>query len=548
MKQRKWLALLLAVCVALPLISCRRSGDQIVVRYDLTAAPRSLDPQLASTGEALMIVENTFEGLLRQSENGGLEPGVATDYEVSDDGLTYTFTLRRDAMWSDGETPVTARDFVFAFRRVVDPVTGSAGAANFLCVQNAPEILSGAVPASRLGVSAPDDYTLIVRLHTPNPFFAEVTASAAAMPCNEAFFTSTKGRYGLDPEYLMFNGPFFIRSYDAKSKVSLRPNEHYRSAKPVLAAGVDLAFQYDDRFDEDKPDATLKTAAQKVLSRFYSGKTDAAPISFEEAETLQEKGSATVYSFENTVWGLAFNCRTNTYGNDKIRRALLLSIDPQELSGYLTGNLSPARGIVPPAVKLLDRSYRDIAGNNVWPARDSAQAKALLTEGLAELGVEKLSKTTILYPDGYDFAPMLSILQRQLQQGLGVFINLEALPQDELSARVRSGDYLLALVPYTAERSNPDSILSRFAGYSTRNETGYASSAFDNTLSAALVAGDIVEAAELYERAEQALLEAGVYLPLAYETSHYACSADVQGLVFSPFSYQVYFKYAAPAE
>ncbi|WP_312643566.1 peptide ABC transporter substrate-binding protein [Hydrogenoanaerobacterium sp.] len=542
-------ALLAAVLLLTGFTACgKKDKTGYIVKYDLTSVPRSLDPQLAASSESLMVVENTFEGLLRQGENGELVPGVATDYKVSEDGLTYTFQLRTDAMWSDGKTPVTAHDFVFAFRRVVDPVTGGASASSLLCVRNAPQILRGELDASALGVAAKDDYTFVVTLETPNPFFAEIVTSAAAMPCNEEFFRSTKGRYGLEPKYLMFNGPFIIKSFDEQRRMSLRVNDDYRSGTPVTAGGVDLYFQFDDKPDPDDPGAVLQTGTQKLLERFYTGKTDAAPITYSDVELLKTENSDSIYSFENTVWGLAFNCNTNTYGNQKIRRALMLSMDTDELAPFITGNLAPAHAIVPSAVTMLDKPYREIAGDNLRTERDPALAKTLLQEGLSELEVSKLSKTTIICPDTGGFAAMLSVLQRQLQEALGIFINLEPMPMDSLNAKVRSGDYMLALVPLTAGRNNPDAVLNTFSGYSNLNITGYSDVLFDKTLTDAMVAEDIAEAAMLYKQAERMLMDNAVYLPLAFETSYYAASPNVEQLQFSPFSYKVFFKHARASE
>jgi len=547
---KKLISLLLATVFLLTsFVSCgKKDKTGYTVKYDLTDVPRSLDPQLATTSESLMVVENTFEGLLRQGKNGKLIPGVATDYKVSEDGLTYTFELRKNATWSDEEnTPVTAHDFVFAFQRVVDPATNSAGASNLLCVENAPKILRGELPASALGVSAQGDYTFVVKLETPNPFFAEIVTSSIAMPCNEEFFLSTKGRYGLNPEYLIFNGPFIVKNFDEQRRMTLRANENYHSGTPVTAGGVDLYFQFDDKPDKDNPNAVLQTGVQKLLERFYTGKTDAAPITYSDVEILKAENKAAIYSFENTVWGLAFNCTTNTYGNEKIRRAIMLSINTDALTPSISGNLSPANSIVPSAVTMLNKTYREIAGYDLRTKRDPALAKKLLEEGLAELEANKLSKTTIICPDTGGYAPILSVLQRQLQENLGIFINLEPMPMDALNAKVRTGDYMLALVPLTAGRNNPDAVLSTFSGYSNQNITGYSNAVYDKILTDAMVADDIAKASLLYKQAESMLMDSAVFLPLAFETSYYAASPNVKDLIFSPFSYKVFFKYAQEA-
>ncbi|MEG1428159.1 MAG: peptide ABC transporter substrate-binding protein [Hydrogenoanaerobacterium sp.] len=539
-------SILMVCCLLLSLFTACNSKktNGYIVSYDFTHLPKTLDPQLATSSEALMIIENTFEGLLRKNADGELMPGVATGYTVSDDKLTYTFNLRQNAMWSDGKTHVTAADFVFAFTRVVEPDTFSPGITSFLCIKNAQEIYAGRMPASKLGVEATDEHTLTVHLDVPSPFFAEAVTSAAAMPCNEKFFRLQKGRYGLEPSYLLYNGPFFVRSYDPENRIKLRANNKYHSETPTVAGGVDFIFQFDDKPDKEKPDAVLKTGNQKVLERIYTGRTDAAPVSYSDVSPLKEKTGAQIYSFENTSWGLLLNCSGAPYDNESIRRAIALSVDYSELEPFFGDNLSPANALVPPAVKLLDKPYRKAAGENLRPHTDTALAKALLAEGFAASGITKLPKTSIIFDENMPLAPMLSVLQRQLQNSLGVYINLEALPQSELRSRIRGGDYTFAVAAFSANSNSPDSILNCFTSKSPLNVCGYFDYSFEKKLEEAMVAEDILKAAELYKSAEEVLLNSGVYIPLCYETSYFASSAGLHGVSFSPFSYKVFFKLA----
>ena len=546
---KRFFSVLLACCLLFSFCTaCNKGSDAgYVVTYDLTRLPRTLDPQLATSSEAMMIIENTFEGLLRRSGTGKIVTGVAESFTLSDDALTYTFKLRNNAMWSDGKThvtPVTADDFVFAFRRIVEPDTAATAASSFLCIKNAKDILAGRRPPSELGVSAPDAHTFVVELEAPNPFFTEVVTTAAAMPCNEEFFRLQKGRYGLEPSYLMYNGPFFVKDYDLESKIRLRANDNYHSETPTVAGGVDLIFQFNDNPNKDKPNAVLKTGDEKVIERIYNERTDAAAITYDDVDKLISKNNSQIYSFENKSWGLLLNCSSRTYGNEAMRRAIMLSIDYNELEPFLKDNLAPANAIVPPAVMLLDKPYREEAGENLRVETDTDIAKAQLSEGFESLEISTLAKNSIIFPTNLNFAPMLSVIQRQLQSALGVFINLEPLPLDEFNTRINSGDYLIAVASFTAGTNNPSSVLGRFTSTSQQNISGYSNASFDKALEDARVAEDIVKAAELYKNAEQMLINDCVYLPLAYETSYYAARAQLKGVTFSPFSYNIFFKFA----
>ena len=548
MKQRilQLAAMLLAALCLFALPACGSAGGDTIIRYDFTTQPRSLDPQLAYTGESLLVLENVFEGLLRQSPEG-VRPGAAERWEVSDDGLTYTFYLRQGGRWSDGKTPLTAHDFVFAFQRVVDPATASPSAAGFLCIQNARQVLSGALPPTALDVLAPNDLTFVVRLTAPNPFFLELCATAAAMPCNEVFFLEARGRYGNSGEYLLTNGPFYIRRTLENKRMELRANEYYQSESPVLPAGVNLYFQADDQPDKEQPDKVLQSAAEKAASRFLEGSTDAVAATPAQAERyLAALPGAQTTSFENRVWGLAFNCSDAAYSNTALRRAFSLALDSSALAPHLTGSLAPAYAIVPSAISLLGLPYREAVGSIQPPVPNVNSAQALYREALAALELEKVPRTSILCPDTGNFAVMLGSYQRQLQQAFGIYINLEPMPEEELLARVLSGDYTLALVPITAERGSPDAVLDRFASYSARNIAGYSSPGYDALLAGAQESG-AQEAAALYRQAEQLLVDDAVFLPVAFETTYYVSAPGLQGLEFSPFSYRIFFQHATRA-
>lgn len=309
---RHFAALLLAAVLLFFLLpGC---GDKTVgqtFRYDISGVPDVLDPQLVSSSEELLFVENTFEGLLRKGENGQLLLGVAESYEI--EGNTYTFHLREGLLWSDGKTPLTAQDFVFAFQRVVDPDTGCPNTSGFLCIKNAPAILEGRLSPEDLGVRAPDDHTFVVELSAPNSFFLETVASAAAMPCNEEFFLSTRGKYGLSIQNLLYNGPFQMYYWDPETRGSMKPNPHYYDTEHVTAGLVHIYFRFPESEKEGEEPVPVN---EQIWQRFLNGTTDVAALSGEARQQAQQMGAST-YEFQDTVWGLVFNTTTNTYGNEK---------------------------------------------------------------------------------------------------------------------------------------------------------------------------------------------------------------------------------------
>ena len=197
MDKKDSFCLCMTVVLFLPLVSCSGKKSNQLVKYNLSSEPVNLDPPLADDPSSALVVTNLFEGLLRMAADGKLTEGVATDYEVSDDGLTYVFHLRTDAKWyavaDKREAPVTAHDFVFGFQRLFNPETGSVSAKKLYCIKNAEAVHTGSLPVSELGVTAEDDYTLLIQLDYANSMFLTLLTTPAAMPCNEAFSWRRRG-------------------------------------------------------------------------------------------------------------------------------------------------------------------------------------------------------------------------------------------------------------------------------------------------------------------------------------------------------------------
>lgn len=214
---KKIFCCLMAAFLILGLTAC--GADPSAIRYDISEGAQSLDPQFATGETEQLVIYNIFEGLVRQLPDGKILPAAAESYEISPDGLTYTFTLKQGMTWDDGieepeppeeeqkgtkkkkeiqVAPVTANDFVFAFRRIFNQISPSPYAAMFASIQNAGKVLSGELSADSLGVSAPDVQTVRFRLENADPSFLENLSHSSAMPCSEILFNDKSGKYGSD--------------------------------------------------------------------------------------------------------------------------------------------------------------------------------------------------------------------------------------------------------------------------------------------------------------------------------------------------------------
>ena len=202
-KLLNFISLLLCGVILISLCSCGKAYLKECIYFNLSAEPVSLDPQTASDDNELLIVRNTFEGLLRKDKDGKITNGVAESYEKN--GLTYTFRIKENSEYFDG-TKLTAADFVFAFKRAVDPKTAAPFAERLKAVGNAKSILSGFSDKESLAVKAVDKYTLEITLDSEDEFFLDTLTTSVCMPCNEKFFNKSVGKYGLEKKYVLANG------------------------------------------------------------------------------------------------------------------------------------------------------------------------------------------------------------------------------------------------------------------------------------------------------------------------------------------------------
>ncbi len=491
-----------------------------VFRFDILSEPTSIDPQTASSDEQYLVLLNTMEGLLKMDEAQNPIEAAAESYTVSADGLTYTFLLREGMLWSDGETPVTAYDFQFAFQRLFDPQTQSPAATSFTCIRGAAAALSGQGSVQSIGVTAQDERTLIFSLESANPSFLSLLTTPAALPCNEDFFRAARGKYGVSDEFMLFNGPFFIYNWSDGEYIHMRKNTYYHAQDSVIPAAFRLYIK-----------------EENDLSRLVDGAVDAAAVSFSDLEALDETYGTV--QFSNILWAILPNLENPALANLSIRQALAAGIDREDLSGYLAQNQQIASLPVPPAVTLDGASYREQAGNSTGLDALPYTAAELFQIGLKELEMDDFPSLTLICPDSGGIPLLLSQLQRQWRDTLGIFINIEPLEQSQLDARIASRDYDLALCPVKASYDSPEAVLSQL--YGGESLTGWQNDQMSGFMDGAKSASTIAEVLSSYRSAEQLLTQNGIVLPIFYETSYYVTAPSVTGLHFSPFGCHVYF-------
>ncbi len=521
---RKTIATVLALALALGLWGCGDSEEGGRFQYDIPAAISSLDPQFATEDAAKSVLSNCMEGLLRQRADGSVSYALAEGSTTSADEKTHTFTLRQGLKWADG-TPLTAHDFVFALRRHFGPGVVSPYAADFMMIENAKAVLAGEQPPSALGIEASDDYTLVIRLEAPSAFLGQLLSSTAALPCNEAFFQSTRGRYGTGPASLLSNGAFALTGW-SEEKLTLQKNEKYYEAEGVLPQSV-----------------TFQIGREDPEQQLLSGRSHAGAIAHDRLKEAVEAG-LTYEPFDNTVWALCFNQQKPAFADREMRAALQMSVDRQQLAEKLQEGFISTSQFIPPASLIFDKPYRQQAGQAVSPPYNPETARELFRQTLEAQGRKKLDSVTILVPERANQIYYASFIQQMWQRNLSLYVNIQQLPQQELSKKVAAGDYDIAILPFTSNRPDPSGLLGQFVSGAAGNLTGYADGEYDLTVSQAEASGTVQEMVRLFAKAEDLLLSEAVVVPLYFETTCFAMGKGVLGVEYSPYSGKLFFHHA----
>lgn len=540
--KKRLLSGLLAVLLLIPTLGlfsgCSSQSD---LTYDLAGEPATLDPQSANDPYAFTVINEIFEGLTKVQEDGSIGLGVAESYRVSDDQLTYTFTLRDGLHWSNGYS-CTANDFVFAFQRLLNPRTKSQTAHNFYCIKNATAVAEGTLEVDQLGVYANSDTELVIELESPNAFLLELLSTAPAMPCNEQFFNETRGEYGLKGAALISNSAYQADRWIVGSYIKLIPNQRYYDQDQIHLNSMVFWLCYSDTPAEGE-------SQSEILTRFYDGDSVAYTCSGKPDEGLFDS-SYTLTTHDNTVWGLTFNQRSTDsvkqqiLNNQDFRLAIANCFDRSRYQDLLPEYLTVTDTIIPPGVSIDGSSYRDQTGEMTVYGLNSDSAKSHYQAMLNATGVQQVTGLSVLIAenDSVNNEQYFGYLSQVIQRELNLFLTVETVDQSEFDSRLANGNYDLAIVSLEADFDHPISILEDFQTGSAENNTGYSDSTLDSYLDQ-LYRGSDGEAG-LCKLAEQHLLDSGIFLPLYYQTSYLAVNKSVSGVFLNPQNGAVDFRYA----
>lgn len=503
------------------------SGEKKILRTNNNAEPGTLDPGLATGTHDSWIMGHAFEGLMRYNDKGELEPAAAESYEVSEDGLTYTFKLREGLKWSNGD-PLTAKDFEFAWKRVCDPQTASEYSYQLTTyVVGAEEALTAGGSLDDIGIKAVDDLTLEVKLKAPTAYFAGLTAFYTLYPVNEKVVTENP-EWAKNPSETEFvsNGPFKVVGWEHNSKVVLEKNPNYHDADKVKLDGIEFAILED---------------ANTSYSKYEGGEFDliVTPPNTVTAKGLQEKNAELKIGDEIGTYYFQLNTQDKPFNNVKVRQALSMAIDRKTIVENITqGGQLPAEGMVP--YGLLDdtgKDFREANGNLI--KEDKEAAKKLLEEGLAEEGmtIADLNGKVLLYNTDDNHKKIAQAIQEMWKQALGIEIGLENMEFQVLLDRRNEGDYSIARAGWLGDYADPNTMLDLFTSTNPQNDSKYANADFDNFIKAAAASGDQKVRMDSLKEAEKILMDELPIIPVYFYTQPRLEKPYVSGVFKNPLNY-----------
>jgi len=489
-----------------------------------TAGPKTIDPALNGATDGGDILSNLYEGLTRE-QAGVVKPGIAESWEFTDNDTTITFKLR-DSKWSDG-SKLTAHDFVYSWKRGMDPATASeyAWIWEYTNVVGAQRAAEGEGSLDEVGIEALDDNTLQVKVTRPTDYLVSLLSFYHFMPVKQSSVEAgPEGSWAIDPELAISNGPFKLTSYTVGEGLTMRKNRNYWKADEVGLSAIEVAF-----IDND---TTAYTAYQAGEFDFLSEVPTA-----EIPKLAAENPEFYIFPLLGTYY-YNFNLDLDMWKDEKVRRALALAIDREKITEIQARGSVPASGFVP--VGFVDHEGNDFAEVAAFlgtiPTDESGieEAKRLLAEAGYPNG-EGFPKFTIMYNTSETHKQVAEMVQEMWKTNLGIETDLENQEWAVFQDTRKMGDYELSRGGWLTDFMDPMGMLAIFMTENAYNDPNYYNSDFDALLSEANKTTGAAHFDALY-LAEAILMEDLPIVPVYHYTEIYLSSPQVKNWTRSVLS------------
>jgi oligopeptide transport system substrate-binding protein len=536
--------LVLAGCTKTQSGQPQNTGASRYLVWNLASEPKSWDPTTNSESVADYMATQLFEGLTYITSDG-TGPGVAETWDVSPDGKTYTFHLRKNAKWSDG-SPVTAHDFEYSWRRICDPAVASdalQGMTDY--VQGAQEYFDGRGTRDGVKATAADDYTFVVVLKSVTPYFPQLVANDIYMPVKKDIVESVGEGWEKDPKTCIGNGPFKLTEYQIGSHFIFGKNEHYWDAAGVKISGLRLLLIGDDNTS---------------LQGYQAGEIDVTELlPAAEIPRLVAQDPNAVSAFDTGLVYLFFNCDKAPLNDLRVRKAITYAIDRKTIAEQVTraGEI-PATGVFSPTAEKTDGSSFRTLDSNGYPVPQYGidPYKANVEEAKAQLAAagypdgRGFPQVEILYNSSNKWKAVTEAVQQMLKENLNISVTLRSVESSVYWDIMGNGEYQIGRGGWTNNPFNPSGLVKMLHSQNGNNSAQwryrpYADAPWDTTLNPDNEAFDrafdralTLQGAESdaeWVKAEEAIMAALPIAPLYYPTMTYVVNTEkVRGVAKSP--------------
>lgn len=499
------------------------------MRRGLGGQPGSLDPQRAEDAFSYDVLRDLYEGLVASDPQGEVVPAVAESWRLSSDSRTYTFTLRDNARWSNGD-PVVAGEFVSALRRAMDPATASGAADLLRAIENAPEVLRGELPTDRLGVRAPDDHTLEIRLSRPVAYFPDILTNTVASPVHASTLAGDGGFSR--PGATVTNGPYRLAALAPGSSLRLVRNSHYWDARSVA---------YDEIRYEFVPDENAEFA------RFRAGELDLTNSVPEQRfeELARDPHSGLQYRPTLATFYFTFNTdRGPLRGKRALREALSLALDREAITTSIArAGQVPAYSLVP------DGAWNYSPARYDWSRapRDERLARARSLYAAAGFTRQRPLRLRMLYNENELVQKVCVAIAAMWKESLGVETELIQMEfKAYLAARADPAQWDVVRVGWTADYNDASTFLDTMLKGSPQNFGRWLDARYAGLLESAANETDAARRRETLQQAEALMLQDYPLLPVYFYVTRRLVQPQVQAPPINPMN-RTYSRYFRPA-
>lgn len=486
-----------------------------VIRWNMGSEPKTLSPQLNAALDAGNVINNLFSGLMREKD-GVMVPEIAERYEISEDKLTYTFYLK-ESKWSDGK-PLTAKDYEYAWKWVLDPAHGADYAFQLFYIKGAQECFQGKASADAVAVKAINDRILQVTLIAPTSYFLELTAAYTYFPLREDMaLRAPDGTWAKQAEGYASNGPFMIQSYQTGTGTILVKNPYYVNADDTKLKKIEVLFDSD---------------AEKALTDFEEGVLDVADSVPVTKMSQLEAENDSFYIFPHIGTHFYYmNVENPALKDIRVRKALNIALDRTAIVTQVTkAGQIPATGIVPLGIRDSEgRMFREVAGTYNIPTEyaNVDEARALMKEAGYPDG-KGFPELDLRVDDSDEYGAIAQFLAASWKETLGINCKVTSYSWAMIQEMRNQGDYVVIRGGWIGDYSDPMTFLDLFLSYSGNNDAHWKNVQYDNLIEEAKLLSGKQRSDRLYA-AEKLLAENQVILPLYYLTDPALVSKALKG-------------------